>query len=57
MATPDEIWSKGVAEEVQREEDATNEDVEAFHQGDKSQILNNAIFGRSLVPAMTSTRS
>ena len=51
MATPDEDWSKGVAEEVQREEDASDANVDAFHESDKSQILNNAIFGRSLVAA------
>ena len=38
-----------MAEEVLREENATDEDVDAFHRSDKSQILNNAIFGRSLV--------
>ena len=49
MATPDEVWSKAVAEEVQREEDASDAHVEAFHESDKSQILDKASRGRSLV--------
>ena len=49
MATPDEDWSKAVAEEVLGEENATNEDVDAFHESDKSQILDKASRGRSLV--------
>ena len=49
MATPDEDWSKAVAEEVQREEDASDANVDAFHESDKSQILDKASRGRSLV--------
>ena len=48
MATLDADWSKAVAEEVQREEDASDANVDAFHESDKSQILNNAIFGREV---------
>ena len=51
MATPDEDWSKAVAEEVQREEDASDTNVDAFHESDKSQILDKASRGRSLVAA------
>ena len=49
MATLDEDWSKAVAEEVQREEDASDANVDAFHESDKSQILDKASRGRSLV--------
>ena len=48
MATPDEVWSKAVAEEVQREEDASDADVDAFHESDKSLLLGKAIEGLSL---------
>ena len=51
MATPDKVWSKALSEEVQREEDATNEDVDAFHESDKSLLLDKASRGRSLVAA------
>ena len=43
MATPDEDWSKAVAEEVLGEENATNEDVDAFHESDKSLILDKVL--------------
>ena len=46
MATPDDAWSKAVAEEVQREEDATDADVDAFHESDKSQLLDKASISR-----------
>ena len=51
MATLDADWSKAVAEEVQREEDASDANVDAFHESDKSQILDKASRGRSLVAA------
>ena len=49
MPTPDEVWSARVKTEVLGEENASDADVDKFHGSDKSQILNNAIFGRSLV--------
>ena len=42
MATPDEDWSKAVAEEVLGEENATNENVDAFYESDRSLILDKA---------------
>ena len=48
MAT-DAAWSARVKVKVQGEEDATDADVVAFFQGDNSQILSNALSGRSLV--------
>ena len=49
MATLDKAWTKSLAEEVLGEENARNEDVDAFHESDKSQILDKASRGRSLV--------
>ena len=51
MATPDEDWSKAVAEEVLGEENATNENVDAFYESDRSLILDKASRGRSLLAA------
>ena len=48
MAT-DAAWSARAKAEVLGEENATNEDVDAFHESDKSQILDKASRGRSLV--------
>ncbi len=49
MATPDEVWSASVKVEVLGEENATNEDVDAFHESDQSLLLGKAIQGLSLV--------
>ena len=49
MATPDKVWSKALAEEVQREEDASDANVDAFHRSDKSLLFDKAIQGVSLV--------
>ena len=51
MPTPDEVWSARVKTEVLGEENASDADVDKFHGSDKSQILNNASRGRSLVAA------
>ena len=42
MAT-DAAWSARAKAEVLGEENATNEDVDAFHESDKSQILDKAL--------------
>ena len=48
MATPDKVWSKALSEEVQREEDASDANVDAFHRSDKSLLFDKAIQGVSL---------
>jgi len=50
MATPDdEVWSARVAARIAAEEDATPADVDAFHKGDKSKLLVNALQSLSLL--------
>ena len=56
MATPDEVWSARVNAEVLGEENATNEDVDAFHESDKSLILGKALQGLSLVSRAATPR-
>ena len=48
MATPDDVaWSARGAARIAAEEDATPADVDAFHKGDKSKLLVNALTVRS----------
>ena len=54
MPTSDDAWSKAVAEEVQREEDASDANVDAFHRSDKSLLFDKAIQGVSLVSLVLS---
>ena len=49
MATPDEVWSARVAARIAAEEGATPADVDAFHKGDKSGLLERALKSLSLV--------
>ena len=51
MATPDKVWAANLKAEVLGEENATNEDVEAFYESDRSLILDKASRGRSLLAA------
>ena len=51
MTTLDEAWTKAAAEEVLGEENATNENVDAFYESDRSLILDKASRGRSLLAA------
>ena len=57
MATPDKVWSKALSEEVQREEDASDANVDAFHRSDKSLLFDKAIQGVSLVSLVYVMRS
>ena len=55
MATLDKAWTKSLAEEVLGEENATNENVDAFYESDRSLILDKASRGRSLRDAIAAS--